>query len=305
MLELKVTLEAVTPLFLGGAEARGAPELRPPAFRGAMRYWLRAALGGVIGDGNMTGLRQLESAVFGSTDYGSPITLRVQGSLQDEIAKILPHKDGKAAGQRRAFKAGQTIELTMRQLRRNDQAVWQAACAALNLALTFGGIGLRSRRGYGTLRITYSSDTTLAPLTPTSQGNWPAHVTQVASNAVSAARGLARSCQAALAALSQNPTRYPCANQAGVLRIHDLQANSAVDAVKQFMSRAPKKEALGGIGPRQSSPLWVRSIQTDGKYGLLLIVLASKFKGSDYNFVHKFLDEHFAGPDIKVKGWNV
>jgi len=42
---LTITLETVTPLFLGGADPRGAPELRPPAFRGAMRYWLRAALG--------------------------------------------------------------------------------------------------------------------------------------------------------------------------------------------------------------------------------------------------------------------
>jgi CRISPR-associated protein Cmr1 len=44
---LAVTLETVTPLFLGGADPRGAPELRPPPFRGAMRYWLRAALGGL------------------------------------------------------------------------------------------------------------------------------------------------------------------------------------------------------------------------------------------------------------------
>ena len=45
---LTVTLETVTPPFLGGADPRGAPELRPPAFRGAMRYWLRAALGGLM-----------------------------------------------------------------------------------------------------------------------------------------------------------------------------------------------------------------------------------------------------------------
>jgi len=43
-----VTLETVTPLFLGGADPRGAPELRAPALRGAMRYWLWTALGGVI-----------------------------------------------------------------------------------------------------------------------------------------------------------------------------------------------------------------------------------------------------------------
>ncbi len=45
MFQLSVTLETVTPLFLGGADPRGAPDLRSSAFRGALRYWLRAALG--------------------------------------------------------------------------------------------------------------------------------------------------------------------------------------------------------------------------------------------------------------------
>ncbi|MCX7840755.1 MAG: type III-B CRISPR module RAMP protein Cmr1, partial [Anaerolineae bacterium] len=40
-------LQTVTPLFLAGATARGAPELRAPSVRGEMRYWWRAALGGV------------------------------------------------------------------------------------------------------------------------------------------------------------------------------------------------------------------------------------------------------------------
>lgn len=34
-------LETVTPLFLAGADQTEA-ELRPPAFRGALRYWFRA-----------------------------------------------------------------------------------------------------------------------------------------------------------------------------------------------------------------------------------------------------------------------
>lgn len=44
-LRLTVTLETVTPLFLGGAVPGESPELRPSSFRGVMRYWLRAALG--------------------------------------------------------------------------------------------------------------------------------------------------------------------------------------------------------------------------------------------------------------------
>ena len=35
MHKLTVTLETATPMFLGGAEPRGVPELRAPSFRGA------------------------------------------------------------------------------------------------------------------------------------------------------------------------------------------------------------------------------------------------------------------------------
>lgn len=83
--KLTVTLEAVTPLFWGGADPRGAPELRAPSFRGAMRYWLRAALGGVCGDdeARLAVMREAEARVFGSTDEqcggASSIILRVKG----------------------------------------------------------------------------------------------------------------------------------------------------------------------------------------------------------------------------------
>ncbi len=38
MRSLSVRVEAVTPMVVGGANPRGRPELRPPSFRGAMRY---------------------------------------------------------------------------------------------------------------------------------------------------------------------------------------------------------------------------------------------------------------------------
>jgi len=76
---MKVTLEAVTPLFLGGADPRGEPELRAASIRGALRFWLRALLGGVIGDKDLDALRKAESAVFGSTDTGaSPVVVRIR-----------------------------------------------------------------------------------------------------------------------------------------------------------------------------------------------------------------------------------
>ena len=69
MQNITVKLEVVTPLFLGGAEPRGEPELRSPAFRGAMRYWLMAALGASTVD-NPEGIKEVqksESEVFYQT----------------------------------------------------------------------------------------------------------------------------------------------------------------------------------------------------------------------------------------------
>jgi CRISPR-associated protein Cmr1 len=297
-----VTLETVTPLFLGGAELR--PELRPPAFRGALRYWLRAALGGVIGDNNFAGLHRLESAVFGSTDSGSPIQIRRHGNPRESEEKVLPHKEGRQAASRKAFSSGQTFKLSLSQFRSDDEPTWQSACSALNLALTLGGVGLRSRRGHGTLRVIQSSDLAIVPLTPTILAGWRQHLQQVTENALVAARALAQSRGVALAQLPTGSAHYPCATQRGLIRLCALQAARAIDAVTQFMQQAPGDYAFGGIRPRQASPLWVRPIRLDDGYGLLLTVLASRFHGEKYETVRSFLDKEFPGEEIRVKGWN-
>ena len=113
---IRVTLETVTPLFLGGAEPRGEPELRAPSFRGAMRYWLRAALGGVIGDTNLGGLHQLERIVFGSPDFGSPINTRLAPvSIKTQKAFILPHK--KKGSRKRSCRPFRACHHTTSQLK--------------------------------------------------------------------------------------------------------------------------------------------------------------------------------------------
>ncbi|MGE0826745.1 MAG: type III-B CRISPR module RAMP protein Cmr1 [Candidatus Binatia bacterium] len=299
---LTLTLETVTPLFLGGAEPR--PELRPPAFRGALRYWLRTALGGVIGDNNLEGLHKLESAMFGSTDSGSPIQVRLHGNLREREEKVLPHKEGRQAAPRKAFSSGQTVKLGLSQFRSGDETIWQTACSALNLALTFGGVGLRSRRGHGTLRVVQSSDVALVPLTPTTLAGWQQHIKQVTEGALLSVRSLTAARKVNCISLPQNETRYPCATQKGLIHLCDLQAASAMDAVTQFMLKASGDYAFGGIKPRQASPLWVRPIQLDGQYGLLFMVLASDFRGANYDTVQSFLDNNFPGEGICVKGWN-
>jgi CRISPR-associated protein Cmr1 len=307
---LTVTLETVTPLFLGGADPRGAPELRPPSVRGALRYWLRVALGGAIGDNNLEALRDLESTVFGSTEYGSPVCIRLKqldGGLESSDEKILPHKKGPRTGSRKAFKTGQEFEFRAWMPRQADKEVWGAATAALRLAITFGGVGLRSRRGFGTLKVVRSSNPALVPVSPTSLSGWQQHVVQTAEGAVAAARQLAQSRNVpVLPQPLPGPTGFPCANKACLIMVHDLRAISSGEATANFMRVVPRDMAFGGIQPRQASPLWVRPIQTENGYGLLLLVLASCLKtGTNYRSIRDFLDQYFPGVSLEAKGWNI
>ncbi len=303
---LTVTLETVTPMFLGGANSNGPPELRAPSIRGVLRYWLRAILGGVIGDSNLMALWAMEEAVFGSTERGSPTVVQlreVEGSpLSVRSEYILPHKQ---TGRRKAYSEGQPLVLCLRQLRNNDETLWNLACATVALATTFGGIGLRARRGYGTLRVR-AAEPALVPTTPSTLDGWKKHIDTVASHAIACAGALASIRSLAVVGLPAGPAAYPCATRKGMIRITELKppVQSAMGAIVAFMDRVPKTQALGGIDPRrQSSPLWVRPIQIDQQYGLLFAVLASQFQGADYGMVRRVLDQ-FPGQDVTVKGWN-
>ena len=181
MIKTELMLEAVTPIILHGSDPRGEPELRAPSFRGVFRYWFRAIAGAVIGDSKIPLLIDLESSVFGGTESGSPIKLKIpQSSANETIGKvyILPHHH---QGIRSAYMKGKKIPLHISATGINqDSWVWRTTVASINLALTFGGIGLRSRRGYGTLRIVENTDHYFAPF-PETMDQWQKHILNVIS----------------------------------------------------------------------------------------------------------------------------
>lgn len=170
MPELKLTLETVTPLFLGGANPRGQPELRPPAFRGAMRYWLRAVLGG--GGLSLSELRDAESQVFGFADErgagGSPLAVRITKEVEPKIDQFKRESRGRqvsgrdylywtAAATRRDparsyIEEGYRFSLRLvTQPTQEPNEVFLPALASAWLMLHLGGVGSRSRRTAGSL----------------------------------------------------------------------------------------------------------------------------------------------------------
>lgn len=174
MKELKrilVTLETVTPTWMGGAASQ--PEWRPPSMRGCLRYWLRALLGGTLGEG-LPSLHAAEGAVFGNVTRASPIVVRLDGSAEIGPATLSAEDFPGACymfwstyqRKRDAILPGQTCQLQLHSRVREFPDVevqgdaisversFHYAASALWLLLRLGGVGARVRRGGGILRST-------------------------------------------------------------------------------------------------------------------------------------------------------
>ena len=153
----QLELEIVTPMFLHGHDG-DLLEFRPPAFKSLFRYWWRAAQS--ITD--LDTLRREEGELFGRTRQGSPLRMRIPGprNLEPGTYQPLPHHTGgrncnncpdepcrknylkDAYGPDQGFK----ISLTA------DQITGYTSIAKLSFLL--GGVGNRSRRGFGSIRDT-------------------------------------------------------------------------------------------------------------------------------------------------------
>jgi len=168
---MHIVLETVSPLFLGGADQRVA-EIRSPSIRGALRFWFRALTGSVVGDGNIQRLRQLEAGVFGDTNRASSLVIRTRpvGRSQPFFSSL----EGisylffsvKMKQKRECLPVGLQFPLTMmaRPTPRDaatafspDQVMVLGLCSLWLLA-NLGGLGARSRRGAGSLRIVRADD---------------------------------------------------------------------------------------------------------------------------------------------------
>jgi CRISPR type III-B/RAMP module RAMP protein Cmr1 len=167
---LDVELEAVTPLWIGGADARA--ELRPPSVRGCMRFWFRALAGGLLGE-VLNDVKQAEAAVYGDTGRASSVVVRLFGSPKTSVSivdgidqlpglsymfwsvfqrrrdAILPGEQFRLRLSSRPFPFA-AVEVAGRRLELADS--FELAAASLWLLLRLGGVGARVRRSAGGMR---------------------------------------------------------------------------------------------------------------------------------------------------------
>ncbi len=174
---IEATYSVVTPLFCAGADS-AHPELRLPSFKGVLRFWWRA-LAWPRYSGDLAKIQGLEDKLFGSADGGqSRVLLRLACRSTPPEKKI--KKKGKlltvaqAHGGRQSKPVGNgarylgygvmdtkarltcaclapfefTVQLRCRDLSEEDLALLRNALIALG---TLGGMGAKSRKGYGSL----------------------------------------------------------------------------------------------------------------------------------------------------------
>jgi CRISPR-associated protein Cmr1 len=178
-----IRVQVTTPLFNGGASAQPDADggLRVSSLRGAMRYWFRALAGIGVGD-NLAGLARLESRVFGTTHHASPVKLRILDPppvTADARPDWCDGPDGRPIiyllGQGHGDLRDRTVtkpyvepgtDIHLQARFGDDAPVASAMLASLWLLCTYGGIGARTRRGFGGLRIVDVDGDLPTPWTP-------------------------------------------------------------------------------------------------------------------------------------------
>ncbi len=168
---LSFELELVTPMFMGGADPTGPAEFRAASLKGLLRFWFRALYPDKLED---------EGRLFGTTEHRAPVTVRVQlagnqekyrlpkgserlheyaylgyGLLKynSQAKKNLTERPCLTAGARATLRLSLANYLTLEDKIKILRSFWALAM--------LGGLGARSRRGFGSFRIMASQG--LAP----------------------------------------------------------------------------------------------------------------------------------------------
>lgn len=173
---IAATFEVTTPLFLGGANPAHKAELRAPSVKGALRFWWRA-LAWSRYNGNLECIRKKEACLFGaggdrpSAGRQSSFGLRARWLSKPSCSFKL---DGSRTGQSRegvsylgygleggggqnklarpCYGHGGRFELELRS-RRPGAEVAPSIVEALTIFGLLGGLGARSRRGWGSVTL--------------------------------------------------------------------------------------------------------------------------------------------------------
>lgn len=310
MARVELEIEAVTATFLH-VEPEGPAQWRAAPVRGAMRWWYRAVAGGSERDAVQ--VREREAALFGRAERASPVQVRVIAERRISTAGFVVNPGGRRGASRQAIAPGARARLVLLPQAEGGAAEVEQAWAALWLAFHLGGIGQRSRRGAGSLRVLSQrcegvEEMPLPP--PDASVSVYKEVLEQGIQKVRKVLGLQAKPQPTLPgwpSLDGKYSRIVVAEQ----RWGENERMARQELMKLRRDRhrnatGEKENEFGGIGrgERLSSPLWVRVPRLEKKPqpGLVVATLFEHggARGADWANAHEYLDS-LPGPRQPVK----
>lgn len=287
MPSLSIKLKTVSPLFLNGA-AEKQPELRAASVRGQLRYWFRAIEGAKTQD--LQKLWKAEEAIFGSTQCGSQIQIRVHAdyNLREQVEDnfILPHK-GKGVGPEKSFKVGTKFDVLFQTPPGTHFP--SAFQNALSVWLLLGGLGKRSRRMFGALEmISVSESDDLMPEDAAVRG-WKKPDMLGKTIKDNLENWIFRGDTFNQAITPSFPTLHPFHSR---ILIGTKPFDSMKKVDKDFFDIIHEKREyqFGSASPRRASPL-IAQVRKIGEayYPVLTIMRSSDIKDSEWGILNDFM----------------
>ena len=288
MNKTQLNLKTVTPMFLHGYDT-GTLELRPPPFKALFRYWWRTVQNPIDSRDLRKDevLRKDEARKFGSTKGRSPFSIRIPGEQIQKLSRtseeynLLPHRINMdpvpAYGVERAF----CLELITK-----DVAATTTYTQIAKLGFLLGGIGNRSRRGFGSIRDTGWSFTNVSDLqceildTLNAVAGTAAHDPRFQINDNFSING--QTVQIIESTITSLPN-YPV-----IRRVYFGNPTNSVDQLLEDIGWATHNHAdsaLGGINPRMASPIHVRIHKINSGFVPVVTQLNSIFpKAAPHNY---------------------
>lgn len=164
-------IEFITPAFIRGADPTNV-EIRAPSIKGAMRWWFRALAGRYFGD-NVENLSDAENEVFGSTSRASDVVIEVipkssprnlhfkpcrvidRNSKVAELKYLwfsimLLSREKSGCQFQQYYPPGSKFEVIIKA---QTEKSFKVALASIWALINLGGLGFRSRRGAGSIKI--------------------------------------------------------------------------------------------------------------------------------------------------------
>jgi len=306
MEEIIFELETVTPLFIAGAVQRNIENegLRAPSLRGLLRWWFRAIMGGMT---SIDCLKILENEIFGSTKISS--TVKIKTTIEEISSLKFIKEEYYMKYYRHCYAPGSKFEAYIYS---RDKTKLNIALCSLWAAIILGGVGGRSRRGGGSLRVVKvnNNNTRHAQL----DKSLPTFIIE-GSNAKEVGNSISENLSKVYDLFAnyckfQNcfcpPKTKPnfCILSKETASIHVLQHprdpyrdyKDGLNYVFQKYRQFKHSRLLGGISPRKASPLLIGILKTNRGYFVKLVefytsVLQNENQGDLKNIFDKLNKE--------------